>query len=97
MRCERFLGVVSLLLASFATDASFAAPPSAGPAARLSAAIGGILDIDLGEAGALAHDLDYSSIRLMPGRGIEYRRRVALEMQRDAQSTAASRLTAARQ
>jgi hypothetical protein len=56
-----------------------------GPAARLSAAAGGSLDSDLGEAGCLAHPIDYSSIRLIPGRSADYRRLVA-EMQLAAQS-----------
>jgi hypothetical protein len=51
------------------------------PAAKLSAALGGTLNSEIGEAGALDHPVDDSSVMRRPGRSDEYRRRVILEMQ----------------
>lgn len=79
MRCVRTVGGCLLSLA-LATVPALAAPDGMTPAAQLSAALGGNLDWDLGEAGRLEHPIDYSAIRLYPGRSIEYRRRVAQEM-----------------
>jgi hypothetical protein len=79
MDCARFAVIASLLLAFLGPVPACAGPRTVGPAARLSAAMGGILDDDLGEAGSLAHPIDYPSIRLIPGRSADYRRRVALE------------------
>jgi hypothetical protein len=81
MRCATTPGIPVLLLLALGSLHARANPQGFGPAARLSAAVGGSLDSDLGEAGCLAHEIDYSLIRLMPGRSVEYRRRVALEMQ----------------
>ena len=69
-----------LLLIPFGPVPARAGPDGTGPGARLSATLGGTLDFDLGEAGNLAHPIDYSSITINPGRAVEYRRRVALEM-----------------
>jgi len=90
MHRAKIAGIAALLLVSLGPAASLAHPQGAGPAARLSAALGGVLDSDVGEAGSLAHPIDYSSIELIPGRSVEYRRRVALE------KSAAERLTVAR-
>ena len=68
-----------LVLGGAATHA--AGPDASGRAARLSEALGGTLDSELGEAGGLAHAVDDSTIVIRPGRSVEYRRRVALEMQ----------------
>jgi hypothetical protein len=77
----QIVGMAGLLLVAFGGTSARASPQGVGAAAKLSAAAGGSLDSDLGEAGCLAHPIDYSSIRLRPGRSVEYRRRVALEMQ----------------
>ena len=84
MRNTQIVGMAGLLLLALGSTPAPASPLS--PAATLSAAAGGSLDSDLGEAGCLAHPIDYSSIRLIPGRSVEYRRRVALEMQLAARS-----------
>ena len=61
--------------------AACANPEALRPATKLSTALAGSLDSDIGEAGALDHPVDYSSASRRPGRSDEYRRRVALEMQ----------------
>jgi len=65
---------------AFRTPPASAGPDAGNPVCRLSAALGGVLDSDLGEAGELDHRIDYSAIPLHEGRAIEYRRRVALEL-----------------
>jgi len=87
----RFAVVGLLLLMVFGTGAAVAGPDGRGPAARLSEALGGTLDGDLGEAGALEHPIDYSAITINPGRAIEYRRRVELERRLATQTALASR------
>jgi hypothetical protein len=77
MRLAGFMA--GLVLAMAAPASAIAGLPATGPAAGLTAALGGTLDSDIGEAGALSRPVDYSAIRLIPGRAIEYRRRVALE------------------
>jgi hypothetical protein len=86
MRFAQIVGIAGLWLVALGNTPGQASPRGFSPAAGLSAAAGGSLDSDLGEAGSLAHPIDYSSIRLIPGRSIEYRRRVALEMQLAAAS-----------
>jgi hypothetical protein len=86
MRYARSVGMTAVLLAALGGMAAHANPPGFNPAARLSAAAGGSLDSELGEAGGLAHAVDYSSVRLFPGRSVEYRRRVALDLQLAARS-----------
>ena len=79
MRFLRTASAVLLLLAALGSLPAYASPDGLTPAARLSAALGGTLDWNLGEAGELDHPIDYRSVTLHPGRSIEYRRRVALE------------------
>jgi hypothetical protein len=62
-----------------AAAAAHADPEVLGRTARLSAALGGKLDPDMGEAGGLDHNVDYSTVAVRPGRSAEYRRRVAVE------------------
>jgi hypothetical protein len=76
-----FPALAALVFAAATSAVACANPEHAGPGARLSAALGGTLDSDVGEAGGLAHDLDRSKIEIRPGRSIEYRRRVALDIQ----------------
>jgi hypothetical protein len=87
MRREMHLGLAGVLLLAFGLEPVLASPPTGGPASRLSAAAGGTLDSDIGEAGTLTHAIDYASITLVAGRSVEYRRRVAREM-RQASLTA---------
>jgi hypothetical protein len=84
VRTTHLLGV--MFLGALAFGATQARADGMGQAAKLSAALGGILDTELGEAGALTDGTAFSSAVLWPGRGAEYRRRVALETQRAAQS-----------
>ncbi len=86
MRHLRKLGFVSFLSMVLGTPAASAGPDDRAPGARLSTALGGTLDWDLGEAGELAHPVDYAGIKLYPGRAAEYRRRVAEEQRRAARS-----------
>ena len=71
-----FVGALTL-----GAPAAYADTEALRPAAKLTAALAGSLDSDIGEAGALDHPVDYSSASRRPGRSDEYRRRVALEMQ----------------
>ena len=82
----RIAGIGLLFLISFGPVPARAGPDGTGPGARLSAVLGGTLDCDLGEAGSLSHPIDYSAITINPGRALEYRRRVALEMRLAAQA-----------
>jgi hypothetical protein len=78
-------GAGLLALISFGPVPARAGPDGTGPGARLSATLGGTLDFELGEAGNLTHPIDYSTITINPGRAVEYRRRVALEIRLAAQ------------
>ena len=86
MRCADFASLAAVVLMLGAPMACRADAPVSSAAARLSAVAGGMLDSDLGEGGALAQPIDYDSVRLMPGRALEYRRRIALEMRLAAAS-----------
>ena len=66
---------------TFGAPAAYADPEAWTSATKLSTALAGSLDSDIGEAGALDHPVDFSSIMRRPGRTDEYRRRVTLEMQ----------------
>lgn len=79
MRCTEFVRLAALVAMAFGAVGTHAGTEGSGRAAKLSAAVGGTLDSDVGEAGALAHEIDYASVTLRPGRSVEYRRRVALE------------------
>jgi hypothetical protein len=78
----------------FGAACTHAGPEVSAHAARLSAALEGTLDSNIGEAGPLDHRVDDSSIMPRPGRSAEYRQRVALEMQTAAQSRANTHLVA---
>jgi len=79
VRFLRTASAVLLLLTALGSLPALASPNGLPPAALLTAALGGTLDWNLGEAGELDHPIDYRSITLHPGRSIEYRRRIALE------------------
>ena len=97
MQCAKITAVLGLILAVCEPMSARAGLPGSEPAATLSAALGGVLNADIGEAGALASEIDWTAIKLIPGRSVEYRRRVALEMQHDVRSTpATARLAASR-
>ena len=81
MRCTEFVKLAALVVLAAGSAATHAGPESSGRAGKLSDAMGGILDCDLGEAGALAHEIDYAQLTLRPGRAVEFRRRVAQELQ----------------
>jgi hypothetical protein len=84
---ELFVRFANIFIVAFAgaftlgSTAAYADPEALSPAAKLSAALAGSLDSDIGEAGALDHSVDYSSVMRRPARSDEYRQRVALEMQ----------------
>jgi hypothetical protein len=91
----RFANIFRLALVGALTlgaAPTFADAEPSGRAAKLSAAWGGSLNSDIGEAGALDHPVDFSSFVPRPGRSAEYRRLVALEMQMAAQCNAGVRL-----
>jgi hypothetical protein len=94
MRCTEFVNLAALVALTLGSAATHASPDAPGPARKLSAALGGTLDTDIGEAGALAHAIDYATLTLHPGRSAEYRRRVALEFERAARSTRTANSTA---
>jgi hypothetical protein len=71
------LGVALVGALTVGAAPAHADPEGSNRAARLSAAWGGTLDSDIGEAGSLVHPVDYSSVVVRPGRSAEYRRRVA--------------------
>lgn len=81
MRSSSIRRFAALVMAVSAPVFAHSAQPGSRAAAALSAVVGGTLDSDQGEAGALAHPIDWASIPLHLGRSVEYRRRVALEMQ----------------
>ena len=80
MRFASILIVAFVGALTFGAPAARADPEGLSPAAKLSAALGGTLDSDIGEAGALDHPVNDSSVMRRPGRTDEYRRRVILEM-----------------
>jgi hypothetical protein len=94
MRCTEFVNLAALVALTLGSAATHAAPDAPGPARKLSAALGGTLDTDIGEAGALAHAIDYASLTLHPGRSAEYRRRVAVESELAARSARTGRARA---
>jgi len=80
----RFANIFVLALVgalTFGAPTACADPEPSSRAAKLSAALGGALDSDIGEAGALDRPVDDSTVVRRPGRTDEYRRRVAQEMQ----------------
>jgi len=79
VRCTEFVKLAAFVVLTAGSAAAHAGPTAQGPAAKLSNALGGTLDSEVGEAGALAHEIDYASVTLRPGRSLEYRRRVALD------------------
>jgi hypothetical protein len=82
VRFANILVVVLVGALTFGASVAHADPKRLTAAARLSAALGGSLDSDIGEAGALDRPVDESSIMRRPGRSDEYRRRVVFEMHR---------------
>ena len=76
MRCVGFPALSALVLLTLVPAAALAGP---APATRLTEALGGTLDNEVGESGGLARPIDEASIVIRPGRSIEYRRRVAAE------------------
>lgn len=77
MRCIEVPGVVVFVVLGLWAVPALAGPESSGRAGRLSAALGGTLDSELGEAAALKDGFDYASVTPRAGRGEDYRREVA--------------------
>lgn len=90
MRFANICSVVFVGALTLGATPARADPEASSRAAKLSAALGGTLNTDIGEAGGLDHNVEFSSAMLRPGRSVEYRRRIALEMQMGAQSGAGS-------
>jgi hypothetical protein len=88
VRFANIFSVVFVGALAFGAAAAHADPEASSRAAKLSAALGGTLNSDIGEAGDIDHHVEFSPAMLRPGRSVEYRRRVALEMQMAAQSGA---------
>ena len=91
MRLANVYGAAVVAGLIFGTTPTLADPQLSSRAAKLSAALEGTLDSDIGEAGALDQRIEYASVLRRPGRSAEYRRRVALEMQMAAQASAGTR------
>ena len=99
MRCPWIVGWV--VVVGIAGTLPVRAGPEAGgrdamsPPTRLSAVLGGALDTEVGEAGAIDRPIDWASITVRPGRAAEYRRRVALERRLAGAATLAANPLAA--
>jgi hypothetical protein len=82
MRFAGFRGKAAVLVLTLAAVSAHAGPQIPGLAARLSAALGGPLDTELGEAAAMDCQGPCPAVTLRCSAADDYRRRVALERQR---------------
>lgn len=78
MRIARFSAQAAFVVLALGAVAAQAGPQSAGLAAKLNAALGGTLNPDLGEAGAMDCKGPCPQVTLRSSAADEYRRRVAL-------------------
>ena len=82
MRFAGLRGKAAILVLTLTAVTAQAGPQTPGLAAKLSAALGGALDSELGEAGAMDCRGPCPAVTLRSSAADDYRRRVALERQR---------------
>lgn len=90
MRFASLLAKTALVALILGPLPARAGPEAQGRAAKLSTALGGRLDSELGESGASRCAAECAPVALRPSRSDEYRQRVAREMQLAAHSRVAT-------
>ena len=81
MCLARIMGVAVLAALSLGAEPVHGNAEGSGRASKLSAALGGALDSEMGESSGHVQELARTPITLKSGRSDDYRRRVASDLQ----------------